>query len=118
MKKLPSKRPEVLDISDTEEGVSKTSEAETLSGTWVSKNKSEVSDTASGIKGTPSLRRTTWIGMTLEGWCGLAAPYCVISTRRVQILFGKQNKKATLIQLDEAIAIPFAGLESNQVGVI
>lgn len=45
--------PRISDISDTEEGVSKIPEPETLSSTAVSENAPVFSDTASGIKGTP-----------------------------------------------------------------
>lgn len=52
-KNPPEEGPEVLDISDTEEGLSKTSEAETLSSTGVSENRSEVLDISSEVYGKP-----------------------------------------------------------------
>jgi hypothetical protein len=48
-KNPPQNGPEVLDILDTEKGVSKTSEAETLSSTAVSENELEVLDTFPGV---------------------------------------------------------------------
>jgi hypothetical protein len=50
-KNPPQNGSEVLDILDTEKGVSKTSEAETLSSTAVSENESEVLDTFPGVYG-------------------------------------------------------------------
>lgn len=52
-KNPPEEGPEVLDISDTEEGLSKTSEAETLSSTGVSENRSEVLDISSEVYRKP-----------------------------------------------------------------
>jgi hypothetical protein len=66
-KNYPQSGPEVLDISDTEEGLSKTSEAETLSSTGVSENGSEVLDTASEIYGTP-LSTQDYGDWEDEGW--------------------------------------------------
>jgi len=66
-KNPPESGPEVLDILDKLEGVSKTSEAETLSSTEVLENAPEVLDTSSGIKGDPPSTEdyTDW---DPEGW--------------------------------------------------
>lgn len=52
-KNPPQSGPEVLDILDKSGGLSKTSEAETLSSTGILENEAEVLDNSSGIKGNP-----------------------------------------------------------------
>jgi hypothetical protein len=57
----------ILDISDTEDGMSKNPEAETLSSTGASENEPVFLDTASGVYGIPPSTQD-YVDWTEDGW--------------------------------------------------